>query len=223
MKRTATRRHLLGAMGTAVAAGVAGCSESTIPDTFEATPAEIPDATLTDTGYTEVGVQDRRMTQQPDAVDKEITVVNWQSTYRKAIELPTGEVIEAAEVILLSTPQIRVIGQEFNPIADFETEQVISEIENRSTLSNLEPVDEEIVTILEKEITVTEVTGDRPLGELNQTAEVTAHIGGPIEDSGDYILAVGGYPTALEGGIPVAIEGEREDVFTMLTGITHEL
>ncbi|MFW5919399.1 MAG: DUF6517 family protein [Halanaeroarchaeum sp.] len=193
------------------------------PLEFSASPASIPDPVLEETGYDEQEIEEVVVeeTFESTGQTQDVIVTNWQGEYDKAIdlsELPlsSDETVRAAVVTTLSTPQVRVLGRTFNPVADVESAELAEMVQDRyGGVEGLEQVGEESVPVAGESTTVGEFEGQaRHVGE-GVSIDLTLHIAEAVESGDDFIVGVGGYPTRLR-------ERERSHVFSMLEGIEHD-
>lgn len=222
-----SRRDALGAIGAAAAGGTAGCLDAIPflgdePIEFEAATAAAPESVLAETDYEEYDRTDVVVERAYEVAGQtqDVVVTNRQVQYDKAVELslpglPGGERLQAAIVSVLTTPQVRVADQTFNPVADMDSEDLATMVQDRyEGMETLQQVGEETVPVASGPTTVGEFEGEAELAEAGVTADLTLHIGEAVEAGDDLIVAVGGYPTALQGQ-------EQADVFAMFEAIDH--
>ena len=225
---THTRRSILAAGASAVAVSTAGCTGQLPflgdePMEFSAESASVPQPVLDETEYEEHEVEEVVIERTFEAAgqSKEVVVTNWQAEYDKAVnldgfELPADERVRAAIFTALTTPQVSVLGQTFNPVADMESEELTEMVQDQyEGLEELVQVDEESVTISGETTTVGEFEGEANLAGEAISLDLTIHIAEAVESGDDLIVGVGGYPTKLR-------EQERPHIFSMLEAVEHD-
>lgn len=221
-----TRRRAL-ATGAALlaTASSAGCLEFLLGEglSFEANRATVAQPALDETGYQENQIRDVGIQREFEAAGqtREVSITNWHAQYDKEIDLSDlGLPIEnasqrAAIFSVLSTPRVEVAGQEFNPVDDVGTDEIVSRVQNRyQGISGLQEVGEQSATLVGTSTTATEFQGDLELRDTGVTIDVALHVTEAVQAGEDFVLAVGGYPNALSG--------ERDNAFRLFEGVEHE-
>lgn len=221
-----TRRDVLATgAGLAIATTSAGCLDLVFGGglSVEATAPSVAESALEQTGYREKQVTEHSIerTFEAGGQSRDVTVTNWQAEYDKAVDTGGlgGSVDGAAPrpvvFSVLSSPRVEVLGREFNPIDDMGPAEIVAQAQSQyGGVSGLEEVGEQSATLLGTETTVTEFRGDLELQGTGTTVEVALHVTGAVSSGGDFVLAVGGYPTM--------VSGEREHVFTLLGSVQHD-
>lgn len=177
---------------------------------------------LAETGYDEHEVEEVVVEETLEAAGQtqEVIVTNKQAEYDKAIDLgesplPTDERVRAAVFTALTTPQVSVLGQTFNPVADMDSEELAEMVQNQyEGVDQLEQVGEESVTIVGESTTVGEFEGEATLVPEAISTDLTLHIAEAVESGDDFLIGVGGYPTQLR-------DQEQSHVFSILKAIEH--
>lgn len=221
-----TRRDAIAAgAGVLTAATSAGCLELLVGEglSFEATAPSVAQPTLEETGYRESRVTDYGVQREFEAEgqSREVAITNWQAEYDKSVDfgdlgVPAENASQRAAVFsVLSTPRVEIAGQEFNPIDDMDTADIVSQVQRRyEGMDGLQRVGERSATLLGSATTATEFEGDLELQNSDVTLQVTVYVTQAVASGEDFLLAVGAYPSALSA--------EREDVFTMMGGVQHD-
>lgn len=190
------RRKFLTGAGGIVAAGLAGCLGVVGLDEHEATPAGVEESVSEETGYERTGVEEIVVTEQVDApgISDEVTVRNYLTEYEKAIDLgPLGSV-RAAAFMVLTSPQISIVGRDFNPISDMSSDELIEMIQaDFDGINDVERVSEGEMTILGQ--TTVESVFDAEADVEGTTVDVRIHLTESVETSQDHLVTVGVYPT----------------------------
>lgn len=131
-----TRRTVLSGVTTGAIATLAGCSE--VADLvldgtaeFSAQPAEVPQSELVDK-YTFDRQESYGVDQSIDQVDREVVIDNWLTAYTGTVtaDIGSGDTgisfeEDLAWYVIVSSPQAEVVGQNVNPAANLEPEQII--------------------------------------------------------------------------------------------------
>ncbi|RLM71572.1 hypothetical protein DVK05_00295 [Halorubrum sp. Atlit-8R] len=215
-----TRRRALAAGGAVGLASLAGCTAFEVatgegPAEFAAGTATVADATLSESGYELNEVSEETLSREVEAAGqtREVRVTNTVAEYDKAVEL-FGERYQAAVFAAVTTPQIEVLGEALNPIAEFSTreraELILSRFEG---VGDLERGSEYSTEVLGSDAGVVVYTADAEIEGTGVTTELELHIGEPVGVGSDFVLPLAAYPSAFSDG---------ENVRRMMNGIEHE-
>jgi len=208
---------MIATAGVTIAGTLAGCA-GTIPDEFEATAATVSTDALDATGYEDQGTQPREVSRefQAGGDTQTVTVINYQSSYNKAVALPGAQSVRAAQFVVLSSPQISVLGQEFNPINDWGHREFVDQLQSQSDrLGALQQTDESQTTLLGEEVAVGRYTGQATYEDVETPIDIVMRASAPVSSDGDFVLAAGSYPAAIA-------ETEAPNVDTLFGGVIHE-
>lgn len=115
-------------------AGIAGCA-SVVDDTeikFSASGVRLPSRVQQETGYTHYRTYDETVTREfaRFGINRTVEVNNVISEYDAALEIFERR-IQAKVFATLSTPQIAILGQAFNPISDLSAAEIANMIQQR--------------------------------------------------------------------------------------------
>ncbi|QLG63488.1 DUF6517 family protein [Halorarum salinum] len=214
-----SRRTFLRAVG---AIGLAGASAGCIgvitgeePAGFSAGVATVPSATLEETGYEPVGVEDVEVERTFSVAGQErrVVVTNRLAQYDKAVELPTGDSYQGALFAALTTPAVEVFGRTMNPVAELGSGELarraLGEFEG---FGDLREDGTETATVLGSETEVGLFLTDAEIA-AGVTAEVRIHVAEAVRAGEDFVVAIGAYPTLLSG--------EDDHVRTMMGDVEH--
>lgn len=201
------RRDVLGVLGTVGAVSLAGCS--LLQSTFEqsASPAGIEPDALESTGFEHRGSEELAFEETVDALgqSRDLRLTNWLVTHGKSV----GDVgPDAAQLQLFSTPSVTVAGNEINPFADLDDEELLGEVGGGSS-GDFEEGSSRTVETLGEEVGFTRYETQRQIGGEQVTASV--HVG-RFSNEGDLLTAVGTHPEALD---------EAENVYELAGAIDH--
>lgn len=221
------RRTMLGTVGAIGVTGLAGCLDAIPfigddPIEFSSEPVSVSAASLDETGYEEQesGEMTIERTYEVAGQTQDVVVTNWQAEYDKSIDadafgLPIGGEYRGAVFTALSTPQVSVLDRTFNPVGEMESEELAEMVQDRyDGMDDLSPDGEETVTILGETTTVGEFITEASVVDDNAQVEIRLHIAEAVEAGDDFVVGIGGYPTALE-------DEERPNVMTLLESIEH--
>jgi len=212
--RTVPRREYLAAVaGVGAAGALSGCLGFFEDATeFAADPSRVRQEALDGTGYefdetSEVTVE-REFSAGGES--QSVVVTNVMAEHQRAVPLgPLGE-REAAIFTSLTTPQVDVLGREFNPVAEMDTDDLAEMIQDQyDEIENLQPQGESDVTINGRTTTQTRYTADAVFE--GNAVELLVHISEAVELGEDFVVTVGGYPEALSG--------EAENVRTLMEAV----
>lgn len=211
------RRQFLA--GSAVTAGsaLAGCGFilGNEPLRLEADAARVPSSVASERGYDYDGTTDQTIDRTVDVAGqtRRIVVTNRIAEYSKAVELgPIGEV-RAAFFTAFSTPQVSILGETLNPVAHLSTADLVRQLQSRfDEIGSLEPAGESSITILGSETIQTKFTGRMRIAG-GQQIDVSLHLNEPVENEGDLLIGLGGYPEQLPA--------EESNILAMMEGLDH--
>jgi len=222
-----TRRDVLGATGLAIAIGSAGCLDAIPfigdePVEFEASAASVPEPTLQEAGYEAQGTEEVviERTFEAGGESQDVVVTNWQAKYDKSVDsgeisLAVDQQQRAAVFTALTTPQVNVLGQVFNPVAGMDAAELAEMIQERyEGIDELRQVGEETGRVSGQSTTVGEFETEAELKAAGATVDLTLHIAEAVESGEDLIVAVGGYPREVRSQ-------EHDPVFTLMDAIEH--
>jgi hypothetical protein len=194
-------RRLLLATSVSVFGSLAGCS-GVLEDatTHEASAATVPDDVHKETGYQEKKVEPHEIQRTFEVEDRsqDVTVVNWRAEYDRSIQLDALGSARGAVFTVLSTPQVNVLGKEFNPVDDMSTQELAQRVqENYSGVDNIRSVGEDEMTILGETTTVGKFKGNAEVGDSGVDVTFILRLSEAIKHDGDFIIPVAIYPDAL--------------------------
>lgn len=191
------RRTYLASAGTALAAATAGCGFilGNKPATFSASASEVPDSTLEETGYKFKGNEEVKIEREFSVGDQTRTVVatNVLAKHEKSIDLgPLGEK-RAAVFTALTTPQVDILGETFNPVGEMSAEKLAKMVQDRySGFKNVQKQSQSQVTISGNTTTQVKFAGDAALS--GSPVEIYLHVSEAVELGSDFLVTFGSYP-----------------------------
>lgn len=183
------------------------------PITFIATQARVSEATLEETGYREARIEPLVVTEEFSAGGEtaRVRVENWVSEYHRAIDVPVLGEQEAAVFVAFATPEVGVLGRNFNPVEDMDPDEIVELIqEEYDDLRNLERVGEDPVTLLGSEVAAVRYEGEATFAGAG--LDIYLHITPAVPNAGEFVLALGVYPRAID---------DAENVFALIESIHH--
>ncbi|ELZ37755.1 hypothetical protein C471_11656 [Halorubrum saccharovorum DSM 1137] len=215
-----TRRRALAAGGALGLASLAGCTALDVatgdePAEFAAGTATVGDATLDESGYELNDVSEETLSREVEVAGqtREVRVTNTVAEYDKAVEL-FGERYQAAVFAAVTTPQIQVLGQALNPIAEFSTRERAEIILSRyDGVGDLERGSEYTTEVLGSDAEVVVYTAQGEIEGTGASTELELHIGEPVGVDDDFVLPLAAYPASFSDG---------ENVRGMMNGLEHE-
>ncbi|MFC5277312.1 DUF6517 family protein [Halorubrum rubrum] len=202
------RRRLLGALAASGAIATTGClggEDGTFE--FDAEPARVPDAALSEAGYEgeEPRAFEIEQTFEVAGIEREVSAASWVASY----ENPE----RAASLLVASTPNARVAGRSVNPLVGADDAELLRRLLERGDggvdgedVGDLEEVGTETRSILGSETTVTtfatevrfETADDAPI-DAEGSVPALVHVA-TVEHEGDVLVLVGVHPRAVEEG-----------------------
>lgn len=211
-----TRRDLLAGVGAGIAVGAAGCTSGGA--SFGAAEATLSTSVQSDTGYSH-----HRTTE--DTVVKEfgrfgfsrsVEVTNVVSEYDRAIEIGLLDArLQAAVFAVLSTPQVRIVGRSFNPVADMTTAEIAELIQERyDGISDVREDGSFTAPVAGESTTVTRFTAKARLVAANVGLDVYLFVSSAVEVGEDFLVTLAVHPQA---------HGRKEDtVRRLMDGVVYE-
>jgi len=211
MERTVA---LAGVALLAVTAGCLGFVLGEEPKSFEATPATVEEGTVEEAGYeggeTQTITEDRTFTVEDQS--RTVEVVSHLVQYHKNVSAgPVGEQRVAA-LAVLSTPEVNVLGETFNPVGDMSDEELVEQFTSRyDSVTVGDRVGETEVSTLGTETGVSKFEGTARVADGTEVP-VYVHVT-KVNHDGDYVVVLAVYPQALSG--------ESETVLEMIRALEH--
>lgn len=208
-------------VGTVIVVGVlmvsAGCgfllgSESL---SVAASPTTVSDQALESSGYEEQSVDSNTVTRNFSAAGetRTVEVTNQLAQYERQVSLgPLGSQ-RAAVFVAFTSPQVSVLGQSFNPIAEMGTDELLTRFETQyDGMTVGSQVDSRSLPALGEQRTVDRYEGTANIG--GQQIDVYIEITEVFSHGDDHIVAIAIYPQQSTDG-PQRVE-------TLLAGLEHE-
>jgi hypothetical protein len=215
-----TRRAFL-ATGALSLTGLAGCLDLATGDRieFDAAQAAVPEDVLAEVGYDERERWTERHTETIEAVGqrREIEFVDRAVEYDRAVEV-AGERIQGAVFAAYATPKGEVLGRVLNPIEDADDREVVDLLREDgiqrgyTEIGDPERREGYVATVLGTEATVGIYDAAVGIDGVPIDIDATLHVSEPIDSGDDFVICVGGYPTALD---------ERTAIETLLDRLEH--
>ncbi|AGB37515.1 DUF6517 family protein [Natronococcus occultus] len=197
----------------------AGCLDDFLDDatTFSASPAIVAESATDETGYEYEGTEEIISTES--VAGQEVEVTSYGSEYVRTIDLPLdifGDGVEAGVFTVITTPQVSVAGEEFNPIGEMDNEELLREMQDQyEELTIEDAVGERSVAALEDTLVLETFEGEAELhGEygIDVLLDIAQH-----ESGDDYLVVVGVYPDLED----LPIDSERDRIDQMVQGLEH--
>ena len=207
------RRTTATAVALAVLMATAGCGALTGDLSFSASAATVGDDTLDDTGYEEVNTSEQTVTQEFSVAgqSRNVTVTNHIAMYERSVDVPVVGSQRAAVFGAFTSPEVSVLGESFNPIADYGNRELVALAQQQySGLTVGEIVGTRTVSTLGDSANVTKFDGEAAIA--GSTIDVSVHVTKVKHDS-DFVVGVAVYPQSLDG--------EQETVDDLLAGLDH--
>jgi hypothetical protein len=197
------RRQYLAGAATVGVAGLAGCLDVLLGEDleFEASPGRVPDATLAETGYEHVRTDSRTIerTLEAGGESRDVTATNQHVEYGKQVSVGGMDLGDAhpARFMVLTTPQVSVLGQSFNPIAHLSARQLIAFQDGYSNVGELGGGSDTQVTIAGE--TTSWNTFQTSAQMAGQSIDVLVHVTDAVPLDGDLVVTIGAHPAQLAG------------------------
>lgn len=180
---------------------------------FEAQSAVVDESVAGEAGYGTNGTRTVAVNETVGVagVDRTVTAKNRITTYEKSLDFgPLGEA-KLGTVAVISTPAVEVAGREFNPVGNYDNDQLIGLVQSRyGGLSDVDSVGTRRITVLGERTEVTKYEAKAAVG--GQQIDVYVHVT-KLRHEDDFVLAIGVYPRILSG--------EEATVLDMMRAIEH--
>lgn len=172
------------------------------------------DATAAAVGYEKTDTE--RIVQNESASvlgqTRTVRVTNHMTEYSKVMSIPGMGEQRAATFVVLTTPEVSILGFSLNPVGDMGPPGIAERIEaQRGDISVGKKVGTTTVESLGTQTDVAKFEGSTTL-DGGLTVSVYVHVT-KVYHQGDYVLAVGAYPQLLDG--------ERSNVLDMIRNLDH--
>ena len=201
------RRALLAGTAAAGVLGLSGCLSGVLGTVtaLESSPAGVSRSALEATGYEAVGIQEIVTEETVDAAGQSetISVTSYLTRYDKRVGIEGVAEQPTATFAVLSTPQLDVAGETFNPVGEMSAREVADLLaDSYDNISNIELDTEETITILDQSTTKSRFTADANF--LGTPLELDVHVTEAVERDDDFLVSLGVYPRLVR-----VIEGEN--------------
>ncbi|WP_254807549.1 DUF6517 family protein [Natronosalvus amylolyticus] len=193
------RRAVLASTGVVGLAGLSGCLGLAGLDEHESKPAGVDRSVLDDTGYDQTGVEPLSIQEEFDAVlfSESVSVTNHMTEHDKEVEIPGVGSQRAATFVVLTTPQVSVLGRELNPVGEMSTRELVDLVaDNYDDIGDPRPVGEEEVTVFGETTTMSRYSTQADFDGTE--LDVLMHVTTAVETEDDLLFTVGVYPEDLE-------------------------
>lgn len=181
---------------------------------FSASQATVADSALEETDYEEASVEESEVTREFSAAgqSRNVTVTNWVAMYERTVSIAGIGEQRAAVFGVFASPEVSVLGQSFNPIAEYSDRRLAELAQQQyDGLTIDERVGTREQTVLGKSTEVSKFEGTAKLSG-GQSVDVYVHVT-KVKHDGDFVVAVAIYPQQLDG--------EQEHVDTLLQNLEH--
>lgn len=214
-----SRRKLMAAVGAIGAASLSGCVVTEFLTgeqiEFDAETAIVSEDALAATGYGEYRVRDAEVTRTFEAAgqSRDVVVTNRIAEYDRVIEV-LGVRLQGATFTVLSTPQVDLFGQTFNPVGEMDTDDLVMEAQARyESIESVERDSERSETVLGSDVTVVRYRAEARPADADLTIDTTLHVTEPIEAGSDFVVCLAAHPRVID---------ETDSVNRLLRGVEHD-
>lgn len=196
----------------------AGCLGMVFGDGINesASPAAVEQSTVDETDFEHAKSDTIEIDETVEAGGQErrVRATNHVNIYQGSQEM-LGKERQTAGFVVVSTPDITVLGQSVNPAARMSNRELVEEFQGQiesqvGDLRNLRYVDDRTETVLGTSSNVTTFAAETQME--GETITIHVHVT-TVQHEGDVVIAVGGHPEALQG--------QATDIFELMGGIEH--
>ncbi|MFC6757755.1 MULTISPECIES: DUF6517 family protein [Haloarcula] len=178
-------------LAVCVLLSVAGCTGLLLQEEtrFVAGEANVSDAD--ELAYTHNTTERQNVTRSVEAAgqEREVTVSNHAELYVNH----TADGSPGAAFAVVSSPQVRLFGEEMNPVADWSHRDILTEVSGQfdqyENLTDIEERETREVTMLGKEADVR--VFNATMVDDNETSHDVVVSVAKVEHQGDYVVAIG--------------------------------
>ena len=210
-----SRRTMLASAGVVAASGFAGCLGTVGLDEHVASAAGVDQEVREETGYEQTNIEEIVVEETFEAagISEDIVVRNYLTEHEKSIDLgPLGS-HRAASFVVLTSPQISILGRGFNPISEMSSDELIELLEaDFDGIGNAEKVGDDTVSILDQETDEAVYEAEAEVEGI--PVDVNIHVTESVQTASDHLVAIGVYPKQVQGG-------EESNVAAMMDGIVE--
>ena len=198
-----TRRRFLAGAGAAVVAGLAGCSGRPTLEgaAFAAAGATLPRDVQQETGYTHHRTGETTASRRFErfGLGRTVEVTSVVAEYDRAVELGLlGRRVQAAVFAVLTTPRVRILGREYNPVAEMTPTELAEAAQRRyADFDDVTPVERFEGTVGGRPAPVTRFDADAQLLAVGRGVDVHLYVSGAVELGGEYVVTLAVHPQAL--------------------------
>lgn len=210
------RRKALLIIGAGTSMLTAGCVEFLTGEeslTFEATKGTVGRQAVQETGYQEQDVSTKTIARSFSAAGqtREVEVTNWVARYERTLELGSLGEQELGVFVVLSTPQVRVMEQTFNPVGEMSNRELLQELQSRyEGFAVGNRVATKLITILGNDVELEKFEGTATF--QGQDIGLFIHIV-TVAHEEDFVVPVAVYPKRLPGN--------EQKIFKLCRNIQH--
>jgi len=201
------RRALLAGTAAASIVGVSGCLSGVLGTvtSLESAPAGVSGSALDSTGYEAVGIEKIVTEETADAPGQSetISVTSYLTRYDKRVGIDGVGEQPTAIFAVLSTPQLEVAGETFNPVGEMPAREVADLLaDNYDNIGSIQPDNEETITILDQSTLKSRFTAEADF--FGFPLKLDVHVTEAVQRGEDFLVSLGVYPRLVR-----AIEGEN--------------
>ncbi len=211
------RRRLLAGIGTAGLAGLSGCLGVIGMANHESAPAGVEASARDDTGYEQTAVDEIGVEKEVPGggLTGTVSVTNHMTKHEKSVDMgPLGS-RRGAVFNVLTTPKVKLLGKQFNPVEEMSTKELVDLVENNyNGIENISHVEDAEVTILEETTTRSQFTADAKFD--GQSVTVDLHVTKAVEADDDLLVTIGVYPEQLR-------MQEKSNITSLAEAVTTEV
>lgn len=210
------RRDVITGLGGLSLMSLSGCLGAVGMAKHEATPAGAEPSVRNETGYDQLAIDEIGVerTIGNEVYSETVSVKNYLTKHEKSVSLgPLGDQ-RAAMFMVLTTPKVEIMGENYNPIADRSPTELVELIKtNYDQISNISHESDASVTILDQSTTASQFTADATFN--GHDIPVNLHVSEAVEAGEDLVVTIGVYPRQLA-------DREKPNITQLMEGVTTD-
>lgn len=211
------RRKYLASSGVIALGGLAGCLGVVGMAEHTASPAGVAPETRSETGYERTDVEEM-VVREPIEIagySEEVVVTNYVTTLEKEVEIPAVGTNALATFLVLTTPKVSVLGNEFNPVGDMSSEELVGMIvASYDGIRSVTHDRDESVEILGQATTASVFDGKAQFDGID--LDVKIHVTESVETESDLLVSVAVYPRPI-------VDVEADTVRQLMENIVEDI
>lgn len=194
-----TRRSFLTAAGSGTAVALAGCTGPMGGAAFAASGATLPEDVQQTTRYTLHRTDTPTVTRRFEwfGLERTVEVTNVVAEYDRGVDLSLlGRRVQAAVFAAFATPEVRLLGREYNPVAGMSTTELAETVQERyERFDDVSSAESFEAPVAGRPTTVTRFDAEARLLEVGRSVDVHLYLNEAVRLGDDHVVGLAVHPT----------------------------